>query len=148
MSKKKRKLICLIIFIIYLLIVLTLTVFRFNVYYNERQLNLSLFVDLIEIYRNYGIGLFLWLFLGNIFWFIPFGFLLPILIKKHNLIKIMLFGLMFSLTIESLQFFFYKGVAEIDDLILNTLGVLIGYGFFKLFCRYNFVKMLPASKGS
>ena len=133
MPQNKQKRICLIIFIIYIFIVLTLTVFRFNIYYDERQINLSLFSDLIEIYRNFGIGFFLWLLLGNIFWFIPFGFLLPMLLKKHNLIKTLLSGFLFSLTIETLQFTFYKGVAELDDLILNTFGVLIGYGLFRLF---------------
>jgi glycopeptide antibiotics resistance protein len=80
--------------------------------------------------------MFLWLFLGNILWFVPFGFLLPLLIERHRFVKTMLAGLMFSLAIETLQFVFYKGVAEIDDLILNSLGVLIGFCLCKLFNKF------------
>jgi len=130
-SLKTQKAICLIIFVIYILIVLRLTIFRSGVY-NERQLNLSLFTDLINTYKYSGITRFLWLFLGNIVWFIPFGFLLPMLLKNSSFLKTAACGFMFSFAIETTQFFTYKGVAELDDLILNTLGAAIGYLFFKL----------------
>jgi glycopeptide antibiotics resistance protein len=54
------------------------------------------------------------------------------LLKRHSFIKVILTGFMFSFIIETLQFVFYKGVAEIDDLILNSLGILIGYCLYKL----------------
>ena len=133
MKMKKNKLIFLTIFVIYILIVLKLTIFRVNVHYDERQLNLTLFIDLINIYRHVGIGEFLRLFLGNIGWFIPFGFLLPVLLKKESLFKTMIMGIMFSLIIEMLQFVFYKGVAELDDVILNALGTAFGYYIFKFY---------------
>jgi glycopeptide antibiotics resistance protein len=136
MRAKKCKTLIWCLFFIYILIVLLLTVFRFGASYAERQINLTLFVDLINIYRNYGAGLFLWLFLGNIFWFVPFGFLLPLLLERHRFVKTMLAGFLFSLAIETLQFVFYKGVAELDDLILNSLGVLIGFCLCKLFNKY------------
>ena len=131
---KKNKLIFLTAFVIYILVVLKLTVFRVNVHYYERQLNLRLFIDLINVYRHVGIGEFARLFLGNIGWFIPFGFLLPVLLKKESLIKTMIMGMMFSLIIETLQFVFHKGVAELDDVILNASGTALGYCIFKILC--------------
>jgi len=129
---KKQRVICLRVFSFYILIVLYVTIFRFNFYYDERQLNLTLFIDLIRIFKNAGVGEFLRLFLGNIGWFIPFGFLLPMLSKKKSLIFTMATGFTFSLFIETTQFIFYKGVAELDDLILNVLGTAIGYALYKI----------------
>jgi glycopeptide antibiotics resistance protein len=97
-----------------------------------------LFIDLINIYRNIGTGAFFRLFLGNIGWFIPFGFLLPMLLKRKSLFITMALGLTFSFFIEITQFTFYKGVAELDDLILNTLGTAIGYLLFKLSHKFIF----------
>ena len=138
-ASKKQKAICISVFSLYILIVLYLTIGRFNFYYKERQLNLRLFVDLIGVIQNTGIPEFLRLFLGNIGWFVPFGFLLPILQKRKRFLFCIAAGALFSFAIELMQFLFYKGVAEIDDLILNTLGTAIGYLFYrllreKLFC--------------
>ena len=135
-AMKNQKMICLIIFITYILIVLRLTIFRFNVHYDERQLNLTLFIDLINIYTNVGVAPFIRLFFGNIGWFVPFGFLLPMLLERNSLLRTMIIGFIFSFFIETLQFAFYKVVAELDDLILNTVGTAIGYFLFKLFSKW------------
>jgi len=132
-NESKVKWICLFLFVIYILIVLRLTVFRFVTPFEQPQINLIPFVDLVHVYMNAGIYSFLWLFLGNIGWFMPFGFLMPILLKKSSFLKIVLMGFSFSFAIETTQFFSRQGVAELDDLILNTFGVIIGYLIFKLF---------------
>ena len=137
MSEKKHKVVCAIVFVIYLLVVLNITVVRIGVRYTERQMNLSLFSDFVNIYRDGGISLLIWLFVGNILWFVPFGFLLPIQFKRKSLVKVTTMGFAFSFTIESMQFLSRKGVAELDDLILNTLGVAIGYSVFALLRRLN-----------
>lgn len=36
-----------------------------------------------------------------------------------------------SVTIESLQFFFMRGFSEVDDVMHNTLGCLIGWCMVK-----------------
>jgi glycopeptide antibiotics resistance protein len=126
-----KKAICLIVFSVYILIVLRLTLFRVG-FHNERQANLSLFADLINTYSNVGIGAFFWVFMGNIILFVPFGFFLSVLLKSKNLIVITIYGFLFSLIIEATQYFTRKGVAELDDLILNTLGAAIGFFMYKL----------------
>ena len=40
-----------------------------------------------------------------------------------------LFGFLLSLGIETMQFILGSGVSELDDLILNTLGAVLGWGF-------------------
>ena len=123
---------CLAVFSLYMLALLYITVFRPGIYYSERQLNLALFANLIDICRNGAPGEFPRLFLGNIGWFAPFGFLLPMLLKRKSLVITTALGFALSLFIETVQFVFHKGVAELDDLILNTAGVAIGYLLYRL----------------
>jgi len=135
-ERTKRGEFVLILFLLYISIVLYITVFRFGSHYAERQINLTIFRELINIYHKNGVGQFLWLFVGNIAWFIPFGFFLPMVLKSSSLAKTVTVGFLFSLVIEALQYVFYKGVAELDDLLLNTLGVVIGYFLFWIVSRY------------
>lgn len=72
--------------------------------------------------------------LGNIFAFSPLGFFLPLLFKKCNRFKVtFLLSLGVSLLIEIVQLIFYLGCSDIDDLILNVLGSLLGFGVYRLF---------------
>jgi len=128
---EKKKTIFLFLLVANMLIVLRLTIFR-PFTYVERQLNLRLFTGLTDIYNNVGVWQFLRLVLGNIGWFVPFGFMLTALLKKKVFVIVITLGFAFSFTIEMLQFIFRKGVAELDDLILNVLGVVIGYYMYGL----------------
>jgi len=82
-EQKTKRLICSIVFVIYIVALLYITVFRFGVHYEDRQLNLTPFRELARVYRDAATGRFLRLFLGNIGWFMPLGFLLPICIKQQ-----------------------------------------------------------------
>jgi glycopeptide antibiotics resistance protein len=67
----------------------------------------------------------------NILLFIPFGLLLPLLIKQfRNVIRISGFGIMSSLVIEVIQYITQRGYFQTDDIIANVLGTLIGYIIF------------------
>ena len=71
--------------------------------------------------------------LGNILCFIPLGFLTPIVFsKKENFLKILVAGILFSVLIETLQFLLATGVSDIDDVFFNTIGVVIGYFFYRI----------------
>ncbi|MDD6039538.1 MAG: VanZ family protein [bacterium] len=75
---------------------------------------------------------------GNVLAFVPFGTFLPLLIKKcQNLMRTLLLGFEFSLLVEVLQLLSKVGSFDVDDLLLNTLGVLIGYIVFLIMegCR-------------
>ena len=71
--------------------------------------------------------------LGNIIPFMPFGFLLPIAYKKFSSpIKVIGTGIVTILFIELFQFFTKLGSFDIDDIILNMLGIICGYLIFVL----------------
>ena len=71
--------------------------------------------------------------IGNISMFIPTGIILPILYKRLDCFwKVLLAGAGLSFVIEMIQLLFPGSVTDIDDMILNTAGVAIGYGIFKL----------------
>ena len=71
--------------------------------------------------------------LGNVSLFLPTGFILPILYRRlDSFWKVTAIGALMSLGVELLQLLFRARITDIDDLILNTLGVMIGYGVYVL----------------
>ncbi len=69
----------------------------------------------------------------NVALFVPIGFFAGLAIKNISWRKILQLGFSLSLTIELLQFVFKKGYAEVDDLIHNVAGCLLGFAIYKLF---------------
>jgi glycopeptide antibiotics resistance protein len=70
---------------------------------------------------------------GNTTMFIPLGIVWPSVFKKLNTHgKVIAAGVGVSLIIEVLQLPFYGRDTDIDDLILNSLGYLMGYGIYLL----------------
>ncbi len=69
--------------------------------------------------------------IGNTAMFLPLGIVWPIVFKELNTPKkAIAAGIGVSLCIEILQLPFYDRVTDIDDLILNTVGFLMGYLIF------------------
>lgn len=74
--------------------------------------------------------------IGNTAMFIPLGIIWPNAYKDLNKHwKIVSAGVGFSLFIEILQLPFYDRVSDIDDLLLNSLGFIIGYLIY-LFVKF------------
>ena len=68
---------------------------------------------------------------GNILIFVPFGFL-GIVFPKLNNFWILILDFLFAIIIlESFQYFTRLGVFDIDDVILNTVGVAIGFWIYR-----------------
>ena len=71
--------------------------------------------------------------IGNTTMFIPLGIVWPAVFRQLNKPwKVIAAGVGVSLTIEILQLPFYGRSTDIDDLILNTAGFLVGYGIYLL----------------
>ena len=71
--------------------------------------------------------------IGNAAMFIPSGIVLPFVYKRLNSFwKVLLAGIGISLCIEMIQLPFSVRATDIDDLILNTIGVIVGYGIVTL----------------
>lgn len=76
----------------------------------------------------------------NIIIFIPYGFLIPFLMKESKgiFLKTVISGIIVITFIEIFQYVSALGHCDVDDLIMNTLSILIGYGFYlltKMFLR-------------
>ena len=85
-------------------------------------------VTSLEMYKN---------IFGNIILFMPYGFL-GILYPKLNSYKYLF--LVFFIVINILEFsqyYFDRGFAELDDVLLNTLGMSLGYIIYK---KWFFIK--------
>jgi glycopeptide antibiotics resistance protein len=88
----------------------------------------------------------------NILLLIPFGFALPFITNLH-MQKTVVAGALFSVAIEALQFAtgWFAGttfrIADINDVILNTVGVALGYvlfaGFVRIVRRVSFSRKVP-----
>ncbi|MCR5575935.1 MAG: VanZ family protein [Oscillospiraceae bacterium] len=94
------------------------------------RVNLIPFVNLFD-YDN--MRSLLWNVVGNTAMLIPSGIILPIVYRKlDSFWKVAAAGAMLSLCIELLQLPFSARASDIDDLILNTVGVMLGYGIYRL----------------
>lgn len=70
---------------------------------------------------------------GNIAAFMPFGFLLPLISERRkNTGKVLVLSLLLSLTVETIQLISRTGAFDVDDLILNTIGGVLGYWCYAL----------------
>ena len=77
----------------------------------------------------------------NIIFFMPLGFLLPTLWKKYrSFLKTLSYGIIFSFIIEIGQLFTKNRATDINDLIMNTLGTILGWIIFN-FLRKVFKKL-------
>ena len=117
-------------FIIYMALLLGITVFRpwamsWNHFF-QGSLNVKPFAAYAELLGKGRLLRVLYLFLGNIAAFIPFGMYLKYQKPEMELRRIVLYGFLLSLAIESMQYVLGTGYTELDDLVLNTVGVGVG----------------------
>ncbi len=71
---------------------------------------------------------------GNVIGFMPFGMLVPILARgARRAWRTTLLSFELSTLVEMSQLIFQVGCFDVDDMILNTLGGLLGYGLFRMF---------------
>ena len=68
----------------------------------------------------------------NIFMFLPVGFFLKCGYRNVTYKKVLFAGFMVSSFIELSQFIFRKGLCEVDDLIHNVAGCMVGYAIATL----------------
>lgn len=73
---------------------------------------------------------------GNVLAFVPFGAILPVLCSRtRGFIRIGVMTFEFSLLVETIQLVSKVGSFDVDDLLLNTLGGILGYAAFAV-CNY------------
>ena len=123
------------LFFLYSLAVTYVTFFPLTIYFDiERHVNWIPFVEMKWLlYRPLVAVLNL---AGNVVMFAPLGFLVPILFARYrSLGKTTALGLLVSVGIEFLQYWTGAREADIDDVMLNTLGAAIGYGLYHIWSQ-------------
>lgn len=122
----------LMIFILYVLVILSITLFFRNT--NGDHTTSLLRMDVLrEAMHTHSLAPIRHI-LQNVALFIPIGFLLPYVDKDrlNDLLYPLLFGLALSVLIESTQFYFDLGQADLTDIVANVLGTALGYMLFWL----------------
>ena len=160
MSNKRKnkflKICCHIIFIIYFVLLIKIVLFKYRgliITFDKliagelsgfHSFNIIPFQSIWEFKKLMFSGYFTRGFnniVGNVFVFAPFGYFIPLLHKKCQKWKIVILaGFFVSLFFEICQYFLYLGSADIDDIILNLLGVILGFLFFKIVNRITYEK--------
>ena len=129
-----------ILFVVYILFILYFLIFsdwygRSGVM-EEYHYNLTPFLE-IQRFWEYRGQLGVWsvvnLF-GNVLVFVPFGFFEPMASKRRSFWGTVFDGMFLSMVVEVFQLVTKVGRFDVDDLILNTLGAVIGYLLF-LICN-------------
>lgn len=139
------------IFFIYLLIVIKLIIFKYP--YEQLKAiadswekgvilegldtaNFTLFKTIrMYIKYSYKLNSFENL-IGNIVVFVPYGFLFPYVLKKgRNFFVMLLNAFLFVTGIEIFQLFSAFGAFDVDDILLNCVGAVIGYLFYLILRR-------------
>ncbi len=72
---------------------------------------------------------------GNVVVLMPIGFLLPLVFRGMTWKASLILSVVTALLIEGMQVVFQVGIFDIDDVILNALGVMLGYAVFILFLK-------------
>ena len=111
----------------------------------EYHYNLILFKEIKRFwnYRNQ-LGIFATAtnLLGNVLIFLPFGFFMAMASKYRSFLSTVIYSFALSLTIELSQLFMKVGCFDVDDLLLNTIGGMIGFLAFSIcnVMRRNYAK--------
>ena len=80
----------------------------------------------------------------NVVMFIPLGFFLPLMWRKyHNGFETIKFGFYLSLFIELSQLFTRFRATDINDLITNTIGAVVGWSIYFVFSKLLLRKIEP-----
>ena len=103
---------------------------KFHSYH--RSLNLVPFAapSIVDGKINYGEMVF------NCIFFIPLGLLLSVNFKNARFLSKLVFILVFSFTLELIQYIFAIGATDITDIITNTVGGFLGLMLYNLSSNY------------
>lgn len=117
--------ITMLFFIIYLLLLYYIVTMQDNNYGTNN------FTPFKEIFRyDINSALFIKNVIGNIFLFVPFGIFISHYIKNKTFLPILFLSVLVSSSIEVTQSLIGRTL-DIDDVILNTVGGLLGYFIYK-----------------
>lgn len=135
--RRSMQLTSVVLFLVYFGIVLYLTVFM-RIGSVDTSVVTVPFDDLMDAITQRDPALATHMAL-NVLMFIPFGYLIPAMNPKHfrRWSFALLGGLAASTVIEGVQMIFSLGQSDVDDIIANTLGAVIGYVLIRFVWQFN-----------
>ena len=140
-KKEKILIILYILFFMYLcLMIWEIFIGPYRSYSGVRRYNLYPFKTIKEFIFNttkYNFQVIFINLIANIITFIPLGFFISLFFRKsYNLINTVLSCVIIIICIEISQFILNVGVLDIDDIILNTVGCILGFVIYKAAKKY------------
>ena len=135
-QRKRIRILGKTLFVVYILFLLYFLIF--SDWYgrsgamNDYHYNFTPFLE-VKRFWEYREQLGMWSYinlLGNVLIFVPFGFFEALTSRCRNFLGTVMDGFLLSLLVEVFQLVSKVGRFDVDDLMLNTLGVVIGYSFF------------------
>lgn len=120
--------------VLYVVVLLWLVLFKLKVHifsvfhHHYRSLNLIPFAAPSMVHGEIGYGEMVY----NCLFFIPFGLLLNVNFKQIKFLPKLAFILVFSISVEVVQYIFAIGATDITDVIMNTLGGFIGLKLYSV----------------
>lgn len=116
--------------LLYLISIIYIMCLFYVVTFQDVSWSTSNFTLFKEMFRyEFGTKLFFHNVIGNMLMFIPFGFLISYFLKLEKPYSIIILSFITSVTIEVTQLLIGR-VFDIDDIILNVIGGLIGFLLF------------------
>lgn len=113
--------------LIYLIAIIYILCLFHVVTFQDVNYGISNFTPFKEIFRySFGSPKFIRNVVGNIVLFIPYGFIASYLLKNKRFSVITILTIIVSVTIETVQYYIGR-VFDIDDIILNVLGGIVGF---------------------
>ncbi|MEK3914860.1 VanZ family protein [Paenibacillus sp. FSL H7-0331] len=107
----------------------------------ERMMNLVPFKTIsnyITGFHHYNLDTWVINLFGNVAAFVPFGFLVPLVFPGvRSYLQIITRFFLALLAVESIQWLFHVGSFDVDDILLNIIGGLIGFAMLQRVRRLN-----------
>ena len=107
-----------LLWVIYFLVMILLLFFRV---YHDHNINLNI----LELFNFETTNLSQTIL--NLILFIPIGYWL----KHLKISSVLLLSLLLITSIELLQFVSHRGIFDVVDILINTIGIMIGYIIFR-----------------
>jgi glycopeptide antibiotics resistance protein len=150
-DRKKRRIIGKILFVLYIVFLIWFLIFSdwygrtgkpifsslhwFADIPEGRHYNLELFKEIKRFWNNrqtLGYYSLITNVVGNVLIFVPFGFFLPMASKRKSFLTTVFLGFGLSLLVEIFQLVTAVGSFDVDDLFLNTVGVVVGFVIYEI----------------
>ncbi|MFT3985093.1 MAG: VanZ family protein [Lachnospiraceae bacterium] len=133
--KRKYRILDILLYLVFAFYLFLLLAILFRTKHSIRSLNLIPFHSINayiagndNVMRSFALSNVL----GNVVIFVPLGVYLALFNQSAKKVGTILWMFLFSVIVEIIQYIFRLGIGDIDDVILNSLGGVIGLGLYHL----------------